>query len=412
MTQEEKAKAYDELFIKAKQIYNNENDVLIMHTIEDLFPELKESEDEKVMKKLINLVKKSYEQGGYALHKWEADEMLAWLEKQVEHANFRNKIQVGDKVTRNEDGVLVNLSQLNRVAKKNEKQGKQKASYTTIVETGDGGINALVTRELPTDGCDDEQKPADTVEPKFHEGDWVVYKNDICQIVKREEGCNKLVTVFGIEKELVNERNLSTARLWTIQDAKDGDVLVTRKKQPFIFKNYDENTDYIYAYCGICDLVKDNSFYADNDQLWTCYSVAGDVYPTTKEQCDTLLKAMKAAGYEFDFEKKELKIVDWSKHIKCNPNPPSIITKKSAWSEKDENYINDLIKYFSQNERLKNTKEDIVIWLKSLRPQNRWKLSEEQMEALDSATENCAYSEYQDCLRELIEQLKKLKEGV
>lgn len=36
-----------------------------------------------------------------------------------------------------------------------EKQGKQKASYTDIVKTGDGGINALVTRELPTDG---EQK--------------------------------------------------------------------------------------------------------------------------------------------------------------------------------------------------------------------------------------------------------------
>ena len=38
-----------------------------------------------------------------------------------------------------------------------EKQGEQKASYATIVETGDGGINALVTRELPTDGCDNER---------------------------------------------------------------------------------------------------------------------------------------------------------------------------------------------------------------------------------------------------------------
>ena len=47
MTQEEKAKAYDKLFVKAKQIYNKENDVLILHTIEDLFPELKESEDEQ-----------------------------------------------------------------------------------------------------------------------------------------------------------------------------------------------------------------------------------------------------------------------------------------------------------------------------------------------------------------------------
>ena len=48
--------------------------------------------------------------------------------------------------------------------------------------------------------------------------------------------------------------------------------------------------------------------------------------------------------------------------------------------------------------------------LKSLKDRYTWKPSDEQMEALESATENCAYSEYQDCLRELIEQLKKLKE--
>ena len=34
----------------------------------------------------------------------------------------------------------------------------------------------------------------------------------------------------------------------------------------------------------------------------------------------------------------------------------------------------------------------------------------EQLKQLWIITENCAYSEYQDCLRELIEQLKKLKE--
>lgn len=44
----------------------------------------------------------------------------------------------------------------------------------------------------------------------------------------------------------------------------------------------------------------------------------------------------------------------------------------------------------------------------SLFPQTTWRPSDEQMEALESATENCAYSEYQDCLRELIEQLKEL----
>ena len=52
--------------------------------------------------------------------------LLIGLKKQVEHANFISKPQAGCKVKRNEDGVLVNLSKLNRVA---NKQGEQKLLY-------------------------------------------------------------------------------------------------------------------------------------------------------------------------------------------------------------------------------------------------------------------------------------------
>lgn len=41
--------------------------------------------------------------------------------------------------------------------------------------------------------------------------------------------------------------------------------------------------------------------------------------------------------------------------------------------------------------------------------QAHWRPSDLQIEALESATANCAYSEYQDCLRELAKQLKKMK---
>jgi hypothetical protein len=54
-----------------------------------------------------------------------ADKALAWIEKQGEHAKFLSKIQIGDKVTRNEYGVLVNLSQLARIAKKDEKYSER-----------------------------------------------------------------------------------------------------------------------------------------------------------------------------------------------------------------------------------------------------------------------------------------------
>lgn len=89
-------------------------------TIEYIFPELSESEDERIRKEIVKfIVTTPKERNNHK--KW-----IAWLEKQGEHANFRNKIQIGDKVTRNEDGMLINLSQLKRVARKNEKQDEQK----------------------------------------------------------------------------------------------------------------------------------------------------------------------------------------------------------------------------------------------------------------------------------------------
>ena len=96
---------------------------------EDLLGELEhypieESEDERI-KKAIKYGLYYVFTNNTTVYETTKEQCLAWLEKQGEHANFRNKIQIGDKVTRNEDGVLVNLSQLNRVAKKDEKKGEQ-----------------------------------------------------------------------------------------------------------------------------------------------------------------------------------------------------------------------------------------------------------------------------------------------
>ena len=54
----------------------------------------------------------------------------------------------------------------------------------------------------------------------------------------------------------------------------------------------------------------------------------------------------------------------------CNFNEEccwDLVEPKPVWSEEDEGYLNALIKYFSQIEGLGNTKEDIIIWLKSLK---------------------------------------------
>ena len=260
------------------------------------------SEGEKMMKEIIELVMRPTWKTEKEFHR--RHELCAWLKKQVEHANFLSKIQVGDKVTRNEDSVLVNLSQLKRVAKPSEKQGEQKASSTTIVETGDGGINALVTRELPTDGCDDEQKSADKVKPKFKVGDWVIFNehhNRVYQVEKIQGLRYYLRHYLGGTLSLHFDNEL--IRLWTLQDAKSGDVLAddtivlivdhlgTFENRPIIYSWYFANS---------------NKFYGPGPSESDRWEVEG-FHPATKEQRDTLIKAMADAGYTFDFEKKKLK---------------------------------------------------------------------------------------------------------
>ena len=181
-----------------------------------------------------------------------------------------------------------------------------------------GDKNPCETCEEPRLNCQNfpckKKKNFDSinkVKPKFHEGDWILYNNDICKIVKHEEGCNILVTQFGIEKEPVNERNLSTAKLWDISDAKDGDVLCTYEcdepKIVFILKGTPKK-HYALSYHCYYNIMyphfgsdSEKGCLAPNDE---------DVKPATKEQRDTLMKAMADAGYTFNFEKKELKKID------------------------------------------------------------------------------------------------------
>lgn len=226
LTIEQKARAYDEALARARKLQENSNGMILKKWLWNIFPELKESEDEKIKKALISILKSDFEEDTKIFGISGVGEIIAWLEKQ-------GKLPIPK------------LRDINEV-----------------------------------------------VEPKFHEGDWVIYNNDICQIVKREEGCNILVTQFGVEKEPVNERNLSTAKLWDISDARDGDVLVSRS--PFIY-----GKQCPYGGLNWCN----NKFIKASNFIFT----DSPVHPATKEQRDLLFQKMKEAEYIFDFKNKELK---------------------------------------------------------------------------------------------------------
>ena len=131
LSTEEKAKAYDEAIERAKKLQKTCNSTAVVGWCEYIFPQLKESEDEKIRKALLRwLQSNSYT----SIAGIQIKNVIAWFEKQGEHKRFRDSIQVGDNVTKNEYNELINLSQLNRVAKQNadilEKQGNQKPTWS------------------------------------------------------------------------------------------------------------------------------------------------------------------------------------------------------------------------------------------------------------------------------------------
>lgn len=117
-------KKYNESMEKMSIVLKKYSDIIaedgeIYKDLLNVFPEMKKSENYKVINALKHLVKSNKELSfgidNYDGVKWER--ILSWIEKQETHTKFINSIQIGDKVTRNQDGVLVNLSQLGRKAR-------------------------------------------------------------------------------------------------------------------------------------------------------------------------------------------------------------------------------------------------------------------------------------------------------
>ena len=110
---------------------------------------------------------------------------------------------------------------------------------------------------------------------------------------------------------------------------------------------------------------------------------------------------------------KCIKLRSWLENLKNRVKP------KQEWSEKDGEMlgrVDDSLHYYQTKLREEKSYEaaDMVreelSWLKSLRPQNRWKPSERQMWAIENAQMLLCGTEYNVAVCSLIEDLKKLKQ--
>ena len=141
------------------------------------------------------------------------------------------------------------------------------------------------------------------VEPRFKVGDWVVFitSKSVYKVEKKENYEYTLRHILGGSMCLPFS-NEKLIREWTIEDAKDGDVLVNGSN---IFIFHFINNIRLMGYCHVN--MNNGNFYNDIGRNECFCTIDAPVTPATKEQRDALMKAMNDNGYELDDETKTLK---------------------------------------------------------------------------------------------------------
>ena len=178
--------------------------------------------------------------------------------------------------------------------------GYKKVSDFEYIFTRDNIINR---NYLEVSDIYPEQKDfAPKVEPKFHEGDWVVFNGLTLYINEVVKGYYRTISKGGTPNSY--DWNIdNAARLWTIEEARDGDVLVYGDNPK------DHHVEIIMKFKSLRNKQSAfTHFHIFNYELRTndwC-DCGKNVHPATKEQRDKLEKAMLKAGYKWDADKREL----------------------------------------------------------------------------------------------------------
>lgn len=150
-----------------------------------------------------------------------------------------------------------------------------------------------------------EYKDGEIVEiqkPKFKVGDWVVDNhgevNQVTSVTDDSYGFTLYdgTYVSGCWKDYYHH--------WTIEDAKEGDVLAFDTSEHIILVKETHNSAWGWRLSCWCHVLESEFEVVE-------YHIKSEgLRPATKEQHDLLFQKMKEAGYEWDDEKKELKKIE------------------------------------------------------------------------------------------------------
>lgn len=349
--------------------------------IEDIFPELKENENEKMRKSIIYALRNG---GFYSQDK--TDEAIAWLEKQDKQTyaeldqlkvtktsdqELEPKFHSGDWIT---NGQLT-CKVLGVVGKSYElhlynddychfetdvQSVDEDYHLWRIQDAKDGDILAVDNSPFIYNGSEDEvtvgaycgfnekhifsfaydyvinrnitpatkeqcdllfQKIADNgydwdaekkkfkkielkkLELKFHLGNWITHNtaNFVFKIINVGSNGYEVVNRENYKKT-ISFNNEDNYHLWTIADAKDGDLIYISTEEKgiqAIFHEYKNDT--IFFHCYLCETFAQGGYMPIGSVELT--------YPLQKTHYNSFFEKMHKAGYEWDKELKKIKVV-------------------------------------------------------------------------------------------------------
>lgn len=320
MTPEEKAKAYNEALERASKLrFQNPFDT-VSQMVEYIFPELKESEDERIRKWIIDdiIYNMDNEPLNNSEYKKEAEKAISWLEKQGQQKPTLPKW----KYKKDNTPLLRDSIILNKYGCVAKSPSGAIVSDAWVLDYDE--LTKLPKEEITKQGENPQGKSAleaaneekvdnaNKVEPKFHQGDWITNGYDTWKIVEVKPLDYILQSQDGNMVDDTISYVDGMFDSFTVQDANDGDVLYLQhdgEEHIIIYKGIvkERFRTFVSAYCAYNCIVDDFCF-ADVSKYGDI--AYGGIMPATKEQRDLLFKKMKDAGYEWsDKDRKLIKIV-------------------------------------------------------------------------------------------------------
>ena len=329
---EQKARAYDEAKVRMSKAFNSNR--CTIEFMNEIFPELAETEDEKIRKEIIDFLwkEKIFLQESYSFTHSSVEncpkyhfvmDAITWLEKQGKETSWKPSKEemdvlyslayITNQYDEHKEEVITRLYQdlkreffndssyENMFPTENDVRRRstiQVLEYARSLDAYNQFGKADIDKNIAWLEKQGEQKSDNKIETKFHEGDWIVSNyNNVAYIESISETKYNLQCKDGHHEKMSIKYIDRCWHLWTIKDAKEGDVLAVDNK-PFIY-NGSKNEVTVGTYCGFN--AKHMFSFAYN------YVINQDIIPATKEQCDLLFEKMKEAGWEWNTEKKELK---------------------------------------------------------------------------------------------------------